>query len=196
MTRCPDDTASGKICRQNETSKPGGQKAPRTRKSSGAVAKFGVSGYFSHEKAGTWATSRVLPGVLALSLFLQTCKVDITSAARNWPERTAPTPTNTAAAIAGSQGSAMGRKRRGSRPRAGRRRFDLAPPFHHRGLRKPGYAYGGESPSQAAQLASPRQVFPRRCHPLRGAVPLCIHVAICLKHACICSHSCPDIYLL
>lgn len=51
--------------------------------------------------------------------------------------------------MAGSQGSAMERKRRGSRPRAGRRRFNLAPPFHHRGLRKPGYAYGGDSTSQA-----------------------------------------------
>lgn len=86
----------------------GGQKASRTRKSSGAVANFGVSGYFSHEKGGTWTTSRMLPSKPALSLFLQTCKVDIT-----WPERKAPTHLHANqyghAAIAGSQGSAVDR---------------------------------------------------------------------------------------
>lgn len=100
-----------KFVETERNTQAGGQKASRTRKSSGAVANFGVSGYFSHEKGGTWTTSRMLPRKPALSLFLQTCKVDIT-----W----LPAPGQGAklrhanqyghAAIAGSQGSAVDRR--------------------------------------------------------------------------------------
>lgn len=69
------------LSRQNETPKQGGQKAPRTRKSSGAVANFRVSGYFSHRwpVLGPEVARSQAPWGAALSLFLQTCNVDITS---------------------------------------------------------------------------------------------------------------------
>lgn len=136
MTSYPDE--HGAVEKFDETERniqAGGQKAPRTRKSSGAVANFGVSGYFSHEKGGTWTTSRLLPRKLPSPYCCRPARLT-SPGCRNWPERTAPTHTNQYghACYSRQSGACRPQQRCGSRPRAGRRRFNLAPPFHHRGL--------------------------------------------------------------
>lgn len=95
----------------------------------------------------------------------------------HWPKRTPPTDTNQygLAAIPSSQGSAVDSRRCGSRPRAGRRRFNFVPPFHHRGLRCLGMPTAGRlHPELGFMEASPsaQKPFDQRCPCLSAFIHL------------------------
>lgn len=97
-----------KFVETERNTRTGGQKASRTRKSSGAVANFGVSGYFSHEKGGTWTTSRMLPRKLSSPYSCRPAR--LTSPGCPHLARAHSSDTRNQyghAVIAGCQGSAM-----------------------------------------------------------------------------------------
>lgn len=175
-----------KFVETERNTRTGGQKASRTRKSSGAVANFGVSGYFSHEKGGTWATSRMLPRKLPSPYCCRPARLTSPGCPHLARAHTAPTHQPIRPRCYSWQsGVCRGQQRCGSRPRAGRRRLDLAPPFHHRGLDCLGMPTAenlqlelGVAELSPAQMLSGEKRRPNmRSH------------AQCLRHVCICFSS-------